>query len=315
MKIYCIAMEIRQLAHFIAVAEERSFSRAASRVNIVQSGLSASIKALEQELGIALLLRTTRRVDLTEAGRVFLAEVRRVETALQGARDAVEAVRGVVRGTVQVGTMQRLSPLFDLPAVLVRFRAEHPHVEVVLRQGASGLMLSDVAEGKLDFAFLSLLGAPPRGINVTSLGEDAMVAVCASSHRFAQLPAVSLAQLADEPFLDLVPQSSVRTIVDRAFGAAHLERQVAFELNDLPTILDLAANGLGVTILPRFIASDARGVQCVPLEPALTSWRLVLARRDRHPVGPAARALLRLIVPRAPGQETGGRRSGPTLRI
>src|SRR5262249_44144071 len=149
-------MEIRQLAHFVAVAEERSFSRAAKRVNIVQSGLSASIKALEQELGITLLLRTTRRVDLTEAGQVFLAEVRRVETALQGARDAVEAVRGILRGTVQIGTMQRMSPLFDLPAVLARFRAAHPHVEVALRQETSGAMLSQVAEGKLDFAFLSL---------------------------------------------------------------------------------------------------------------------------------------------------------------
>ena len=308
-------MEIRQLAHFVAVAEERSFSKAAKRVNIVQSGLSASIKALEQELGITLLLRTTRRVDLTEAGSVFLAEVRRVETALQGARDAVEAVRGVVRGTVQVGMMQRLAPLFDLPAVLARFRTDHPHVEVVLRQETSGLMLSEVAEGKLDFAFLSLLGAPPRGINVTPLGEDPMVAVCASTHRLAQLSAVSLAQVAEEPFLDLVPQSSVRTIVDRAFGAAHLERQVAFELNDLPTILDLVTHGLGVTVLPRFIASDVRGIACVPIEPALSKWRLVLARRDRHPVGPAARALLRLIVPRAPGQETGGRRSGPTLKV
>ena len=308
-------MEIRQLKHFVAVAEERSFSRAAKRVNIVQSGLSASIKALEHELGITLLLRTTRRVDLTEAGSVFLAEVRRVETALQGAREAVEAVRGVVRGTVQVGTMQRLAPLFDLPAVLARFRADHPHVEVVLRQDASGVMLSEVAEGKLDFAFLSLLGAPPRGINVTPLGEDELMAVCPSAHRFSQRPAVSLAQLAEEPFLDLVARSSVRVIVDRAFGAAHVERQVAFELNDLPTALDLVAKGLGVTVLPRFIASDVRGVACVPIEPALSRWRLVLARRDRQPVGPAARALLRLIVPRAPGQETGGRRSGPTLKV
>ena len=308
-------MEIRQLAHFVAVAEERSFSRAAKRVNIVQSGLSASIKALEQELGITLLLRTTRRVDLTEAGNVFLAEVRRVETALQGARDAVEGLRGVVRGTVQVGTMQRLAPLFDLPAVLARFRAEHPQVEVVLRQGASGPMLSEVAEGKLDFAFLALLGAQPRGINVTPLGEDAMVAVCPTAHRFSRLSAVSLAKMAEEPFLDLVAQSSVRTLVDRAFGAAHIERQVAFELNDLPMLLELVAHGLGVTVLPRFMAGDVRGVACVPIEPAISRWRLVLARRDRHPIGPAARALLRLILPRAPGEETGGRRSGPTLKV
>jgi DNA-binding transcriptional LysR family regulator len=246
---------------------------------------------------------------------VFLAEVRRVETALQGARDAVEAVRGVVRGTVQVGTMQRLAPLFDLPALLARFRAAHPQVEVVLRQGASGLLLSEVADGKLDFAFLSFLGAAPHGINVTPLGEDAMVAVCPATHRFSRLSAVSLAQLGDEPFLDLVPQSSVRTIVDRAFGAAHIERQIAFELNDVPMLVDLVAHGLGVTVLPRFMASDERGIVCVPIEPAISRWRLVLARRDRHPVGPAARALLGLIVPRAPGEETGGRRSGPTPKV
>lgn len=305
-------MELRQLTHFVAVAEERSFSRAAKRVNIVQSGLSASIKALELELGIPLLVRTTRRVELTEAGRVFLVEVRRVETAVRGARDAVEAVRGILRGTVRIGTMQRLTPLFNLPAVLVRFRAAHPHVEVAVRQETSGVMLSEVAEGKLDFAFLSLPGGPPRGMNVTPMGEDPLVLVCSTAHRFATQPGVSLMQVADEPFLDLVPQSSVRTLVDRAFAAAHLERKVAFEVNDLPTVLELVVNGLGVTVLPRFIATDVRGVRCVSIEPGIGMWRLVLARPDRHPLGPAARALLGLILPRAPGQETGGRR-GVTL--
>lgn len=308
-------MEIRQLTHFVAVAEERSFSRAAKRVNIVQSGLSASIKALEQELGIALFLRTTRRVDLTEAGRVFLAEVRRVETALQGARDAVEAVRGILRGTVQIGTMQRMSPLFDLPAVLARFRSAHPEVEVILRQGASGSLLGEVGEGKLDFAFLALPGVAPRGISATPLGEDPLVLACATSHPLAGRASVSLGEIASEPFLDFVTPWSVRTIVDRACAAAHIERHIAFELNDVPTLLDLVANGLGVAVVPQFVAADARGVRCVRIEPAIGMWRLVLARRDRHPLGPAARALLGLIVPRAPGQETGGRRSGPTLNV
>src|SRR5690242_1159757 len=301
-------MELRHLAHFVAVAEERSFSRAAKRVNIVQSGLSASIKALEHELGITLLVRTTRRVDLTEAGRVFLAEVRRVETALQGAREAVEAVRGILRGTVQIGTMQRLSPLFDFPDVLARFRDAHPQVEIVLRQGASGVLLADVAEGKLDFAFLALGGGVPRGISVTPLGEDPLVLACALTHPMASRSRVTLAELSEEPFLEFVPQTTLRVLVDRAFAGAHIERHIAFELNDVPTVLDLVAHGLGVSVLPRFVAIDARGVRCVPIEPAVGMWRLVLARRDLHPLGPAARALLGLIVPRAPGQETGGRR-------
>lgn len=303
-------MELRQLSHFVAVAEERNFSKAARRVNIVQSGLSSSIRSLEQELGLPLLVRTTRRVDLTEAGRAFLAEVRRVQAAVQGARDAVESVRGMMRGTIHIGTMQKLSPLFNLPAVLARFRAEHPEVEVRLRQASSGTMLTDVGDGHLDFAFLAQSGAPPRGITMTPLGEDPLVFACASTHPLAGRDHVSLSMIAGLPFVDFEPLWGVRILVDRAFGAAHIDRHVAFELNDVATLLDLVSHGLGVAVLPRFIAVGVAGVTCVPIEPAAGTWRLVLARRDRHPLGPAARALLGLILPRSPGQETGGRR-GP----
>jgi DNA-binding transcriptional LysR family regulator len=263
---------------------------------------------LERELGLPLLIRTTRRVDLTEAGRVFLAEVRRVHAALQGARDAVESVRGTVRGTVHVGTMQRLAPLFDLPAVLARFRTEHPEVEIRLRQTASSILMAEVAESKLDFAFLSHTGSVPRGLSTTLLGEDPLVFVCAPTHPFAGREHVSLQLIADQTFVDFEPGWGVRVLLDRAFGAAHLERRSAFELNDVPTVLDLVSHGLGVTVLPRFVAIDAPGVTCLPFDPPAGSWQLVLARRERQPLGPAARALLGLIQPRSPGEETGGRR-------
>ncbi|HTY05422.1 MAG TPA: LysR family transcriptional regulator [Gemmatimonadales bacterium] len=301
-------MELRQLAYFAAVAEERSFSRAARRVNIVQSGLSASIRALEQELGLILLVRTTRRVDLTEAGRVFLAEVRRVQAAVQGARDAAESVRGMLRGTVHIGTMQRLAPLFDLPAVLARFRAQHPAVEIRLRQSSSGGMMAEVGEGALDFAFLAHTGTVPRGISLTPLGDDPLVFACAAAHPLARHPHVSLPMIADLAFVEFEPQWAVRIMVDRAFSSAHIDRHIAFELNDVPTMLDLVAHGLGVAVLPGFITKNVPGLMGIPLDPPAGRWRLVLARRERHPLGPAARALLGLILPRTPGEETGGRR-------
>jgi len=307
-------MELRQLGHFVAVAEERSFSKAARRANIVQSGLSASIRALEQELGLVLLIRTTRRVDLTEAGRVFLAEARRVQAAVQGARDAAASVRGMVRGTVHVGTMQKLGPLFDLPAVLARFRAEHPEVEIRLRQSSSTGLLAEVVEGRLDFAFLAHTGTTPRGVSLTPLGESPMVFVCASAHPLARLSQISLPLVADQPFVEFEPQWGVRLLVDRAFALAHVDRQIAFELNDVPTMLDLIAHGLGVAVLPAFVAKDAPGLTAIPLDPPAGRWRLMLARRERHPLGPAARALLGLILPRTPGQETGGRRGAALAR-
>ena len=301
-------MELRQLNHFMAVAEDLSFSKAAKRVNIVQSGLSASIRALEQELGITLFVRTTRRVSLTEAGRAFLTEVRRVQAAVQSARDAVESVRGMVRGTVHIGIMQRLAPFFDLPAVLARFRVGHPEVEIQLRQTGSATLMAEVADGKLDFAFLAYTGTAPAGLSVTPLGEDPLVFVCGESHPLAGHDHVSLPMIADQPFVDFERQWGVRVLVDRAFTAAHVDRHSAFELNDVPTLLDLVSPGLGVAVLPRFVALDVPGVRCVPIVPAAGAWRLVLVRPERLSLGPAARALLGLILPRAPGQESGGRR-------
>jgi len=96
-------MELRQLEHFVAVAEESHFTRAAELLQISQSGLSASIRALETELGTPLFVRSTRRVELTEAGRVLLAESHRTLASVAAAHDAVAAVRGVLRGTLSVG--------------------------------------------------------------------------------------------------------------------------------------------------------------------------------------------------------------------
>ena len=128
-------MELRQLEHFVAAAEEGHFSRAADRANIVQSGLSASIRALERELGTRLFDRTTRRVELTESGRALLTEARRVLGAAAAAREAVAGVEGLQRGTLSLGIMQSLGAV-QLPALLARFHSSHPGVDIRLRQAS-----------------------------------------------------------------------------------------------------------------------------------------------------------------------------------
>ncbi|PLW73181.1 LysR family transcriptional regulator, partial [Streptomyces sp. DJ] len=99
-------MELRHLEHFVAVSEEQHFTRAAERLHIAQSGLSASVRSLERELGADLFTRTTRQVRLTEAGRALLVEARRTLASAAAAREAVAAVRGLLRGTLAVGTEQ-----------------------------------------------------------------------------------------------------------------------------------------------------------------------------------------------------------------
>ena len=140
-------MELRQLEHFVAVAEESHFTRAAELLQISQSGLSASIRALETELGTPLFVRSTRRVELTEAGRVLLAESHRTLASVAAAHDAVAAVRGVLRGTLSVGGEQCLG-VVDVPAQLARFRSRHPGVEVRLRFGGSARPTDLLAAGR-----------------------------------------------------------------------------------------------------------------------------------------------------------------------
>src|SRR5438034_1000527 len=144
-------MELRQLATFVAVAEEGSFTRAADRLHVVQSAVSAGVRNLERQLGTRLFDRSTHRVELTDSGRALLA-------AAQAARDAVDEARGGLRGTVVLGTMQAQGMrAIDLTRVLAAFRAEHPGVQASIRHaGGSSEMAREVQEGRLDLAFVAL---------------------------------------------------------------------------------------------------------------------------------------------------------------
>jgi DNA-binding transcriptional LysR family regulator len=127
-------MELRQLDHFLAVAEEGHFTRAASRVHLTQSSLSSSIRALERELGSDLFVRSTRRVALTEAGRALLPAAQRAVAAAEDGRDAVAGVRGLVRGQLAIGSIQTqtVGPV-NIPALLARYHRRHPGVTVRLQ--------------------------------------------------------------------------------------------------------------------------------------------------------------------------------------
>ncbi|MDB5675174.1 MAG: transcriptional regulator, LysR family [Sphingomonas bacterium] len=270
-------MELRQLQHFVAVAEEEHFTRAAQRIHIVQSALSSSIRALEAELGARLFVRTTRQVRLTEAGRVLLDKARMALDAVRDAREAVAEVSSLKRGTLGIGTVQSLPPFLDLPALLASFHARHPAIEVRLSQGSSSLLIEKVRSGQLDLAILPLFD-PPADIATKLIACDALVLVCPPDHALAGRAAVPLAALADEAFVDFEPAWGTRRLIDRAFHEAGTERHTAFEVSDLDTLLDLVAHGLGVALVPEAIAEARRSsLSIVPLAEPEICWELVVA--------------------------------------
>src|ERR1039458_7964954 len=176
------SMDLQQLEQFVAVAEERNFTRAALRCQIAQSALSTSIRALERDLGAALFIRTTRRVELSETGDALLPEAQRVLAAAASARDAVDQSIGRVRGSIAIGLAWG-----SIGPVLIPYHAAFPDVEITLRQGLSVALIDDVVRGGLDLAFVSLppQGWPP-GIRVISTRSVPVGIVCALGHRLAR---------------------------------------------------------------------------------------------------------------------------------
>ncbi|TDD67389.1 LysR family transcriptional regulator [Jiangella aurantiaca] len=286
-------MELRQLDHFVVLAEELHFTRAAARLHIVQSALSASIRALESDLGTPLFHRSTKQVRLTEAGRALVPEARRTLRAAAVARESVAAVQGVTTGRLVVGFMQA-SHSYDLPELLRRFHTAHPKVQLRLRQAPSTELIEGVRTAQLDLAFVGLSGRAPAGVSVRTLSVGPMPLACPLGHRFAAAAPVPLADVAGEPFVDFVPGWGARTSTDELFRAAGLQRLTAFEVNDIPLFTDLVEQGLGVGFVPPGMAAATARLEYVAVDPAPT-WRVAVAHPPREQLSAAARAMLDLI--------------------
>jgi DNA-binding transcriptional LysR family regulator len=262
-----VAMELRHLTVFVAVAEEASFTRAADRLHTVQSAVSASVRGLERELGAALFDRTTRRVELTDAGDALLPEARQVLAAVTAAREAVDQVSGGLRGTLRLGTMQgQAMRAISVPRLLARFRAEHPGVEVqVSHPGGSILMAEQVRAGRLDLAFLSLPERRPSGLTLTRISREEMQLAFPNGHALATRADVDLAAVADEPFAEFPTGWGTRMATDRAFAAAGASRTIVYEVNDVASVLDFVNNGLAVALIAPSLVIAGDGVVLVPI--------------------------------------------------
>jgi DNA-binding transcriptional LysR family regulator len=287
------AVELRQLEHFVAVAQDCHFTRAAKRLHIAQSGLSASIRSLERELGAPLFLRSTRQVQLTPAGQALLVEARRALAASSAAKDAVAAVQGLLRGSLSIGSLQCL-PALHLPALLAGFVSAHPGLDVSLRQGGSGELTDLVRAGRLDVAFVSRPARPlyaPEEVVVAELDREPLVLACVPDHPLAAREEVKLQDLANERFVDFPADWGTRDLADRVLAEAGVERRVALEATDVHSLLDLVAIGLGVALVPRSFRKKTDRARFLPLAGDVPEWETISVAAD--PTSAAAAALLR----------------------
>ncbi|GGQ31833.1 LysR family transcriptional regulator [Streptosporangium pseudovulgare] len=282
-------MELRQLEYFVAVAEERSFTRAAERVHISQSGVSAQIRRLERELGAELFDRSARVATLTVAGKAALEHARAALAAAGATGRAVGEVTGLVRGRLSAGMVVgcTVTPLFE---ALAAFHRAHPGVEISLLEDGSDRLVEGVRTGALDLA-LAGTAALPEGLETLTVVSERLVAAVPADHALAGRPRTTLAELCAHPLVCMPPGTGVRTVFDRACAARGLEPAVTLQASAPDAVADLAARGLAVAVLSASMTEHHRDrLVTLPLDDVETPALLVLVWKSTS--NPAVRELL-----------------------
>jgi DNA-binding transcriptional LysR family regulator len=289
-------VEQRQLQFFVAVAEELNFTRAARRTHAVQSTVSASIRALERNLGSPLFERDTARVTLTEAGQALLPEARRALDQLDQARAAVDGLRAGITGSLRVGTLAALTAV-DLRALVAGFRKRHPGVRLSLTTAASGTegLLEGLRTHSLDVAFVGVQSLTMPGLHLDPIATYQPRLLVPPGHPLAGARSVTAADVAGEDFIDLPPGFCNRVRTDQDFRRAGITRTVAVEVSELSAVPGFVDAGVGLALVPPLAAEAGTGVVAVDLDPPAATWSLAVARLAGAAPSRAAGAFLDLI--------------------
>ncbi|WP_308916348.1 LysR family transcriptional regulator [Jannaschia sp. LMIT008] len=259
-------VELRDLRAFLAVAEERSFARAAERLNVAQPALSRRIARMEAELGFPLLARTTRRVEPTPAGTVFAAKARGVLEEMDLAIDAATRTAQGRMGEVCIG-YNDFAIGGPLPDVIQAFRAEHDRIWVQLKRAGTEEQLRLLRRGRVDVCFL-IGPIVADGLNRHTVWRDRYCAVAAENDPLVAGPDVALADLAARPHVlgDRAGWQAYRERVRRLYTRAEAFPEIVAEGPDTSVVLGLVASGVGVTVYPACIENVfRRGVAFRPI--------------------------------------------------
>lgn len=295
-------MELRHFRYFIAVAEEGHITRAAERLGMQQPPLSQQIKALERELGVQLLRRKPRGVELTEAGRALLDDARAILAHVDHAFATTRRTARGEQGRIAVGFTSSAPFHPFVPRVIRAFREAYPLVALTLDESGTTELIADLRNDRVDAAFIRTPVADPMGLTVNPLLEEAMLVALPSGHarapRDAEGAALPLAALAGETFV-VYRRPSGPGLYDAIFSACHaagFSPIVAQEAPRIVSTLNLVAAGLGVAIVPASLQRmQMDGVVYRRLAGAAQPRAPLLLATRRGDSGPVVRHFLDLV--------------------
>jgi DNA-binding transcriptional LysR family regulator len=283
-----MALNLHHLRVFASVAEQGSFTRAATALRLSQPAVSKAVGELERQTGMPLFERAGRATRLTGAGDALFARARELFAVAQTAEDELRALRGLEGGVLRVGASTTIAT-YLLPPYLARFREAHPGVALRVSSANTRAIARALLERRLDVALVEGPVSHPR-IEVLSWRDDELVVIAPVTHRLAQRRSIRLSAIAGEAFIVREPGSGTRRVAERALAAQGVEIVVALQLGSTEAIKQAVAAGLGLAFVSRFAVADqvalgrlaAVSVREAALGRTLTELRL----RGRAP-GPA----------------------------
>lgn len=277
-------MDIRHLEYFLEVVRQGSFSKAAARLHITQPSISKMVKALEEELGVTLLHRNTKQVELTDAGEALLEQARHIVALFQNLTVELDGVSRLQRGRLRIG-MPPIAGSTVFPRALGEFNRAYPNINIELYEYGSKKVEQAVLDGSLD---AGVVCTPPERTDLfeTFSGlRDPLKVIVHPSHPLAGLDAVAFSLLADEPFVLYREDFSLHDhILDRCRQAGFQPRVIC-ATSQREFMTQMVAANLGVALLPGKICDelDAAAITALPLAgPPLYLELAVIRRRDRY---------------------------------
>ncbi|TMF82869.1 MAG: LysR family transcriptional regulator [Chloroflexi bacterium] len=273
-------MEFHQLRYFVAVAEERHFTKAARGLHVAQPSVSRAIRVLEEELGTSLFHRMKGNVALTPAGETLLPWARRVLADVDGATGEVRELADLRRGRLAVGATPSLT-ITLLPPALAKFHSAYPGIDLVLQEAGSRDLVRELEQGALDVA-LVILPVSHETLETSPLLREELVVAVAPDHALASRRTIPIADLKGVPLVMFRDGYDLRAATVAACRRAGFEPLFALEGGEMDGVLRLAAAGLGVAVVPSLVIDPAGPLKAVRLAEPLTRTIGFANRKDRH---------------------------------
>ncbi len=250
-----MALSLRLLRVFVAVAHRQSFTRAAEQLGLTQPGVSKSVRELERQAGARLVERTPTGVKLTEAGLVLLGHARTILAEERAAENALHALRGLSRGTLRIGASSTIAT-YILPTFVQQFSAQHPAIELTLHTARSRAVASALVEQQLDIGLVEAPVPEDSRLKIIPWREDELVVVAAPSHPLAPQAPIPISALAGEMLVLRERGSGTRRIVLDLLKAHNVVPHRTLGADSVESIKHIVAAGLGLSIVSRAAIED-----------------------------------------------------------